>query len=283
MKTKTDLVFLRLAWGILFILAFTQMFIPINTVTAHPIDMYTQDQAVQISQDGLQVDWKITPGPMLAGQLWDNADLNQDGMISGSEEQSWAVPVLSQWEARLDGRTLASFTLKDIHWPASIDVLQGGTEPIEILLTIPWPAALSGQHLLEFHNTFQEMISQNSFSLKSDPGINFSQPDQNNSQLSTQVDFSSTSAESSNQAVAGLTTWESGRPQIPGLTAAVSNLAANLASPGIRSEPSVESCQPDFCPDQSDQDSGFYPIIPGRGVPALPGIGQFACPDSWTQ
>jgi len=206
--------------------------------------MYTQDQAVQISQDGLQVDWKITPGPMLAGQLWDNADLNQDGMISGSEEQSWAVPVLSQWEARLDGRTLASFTLKDIHWPASIDVLQGGTEPIEILLTIPWPAALSGQHLLEFHNTFKEMISQNSFSLKSDPGIYFSQPDQNNSQLNTQVDFSSTTAESSNQAVSGPTTWESGRPQIPGLTAAVSNLAANLASPGIRSEPSSNPASP---------------------------------------
>jgi nickel/cobalt exporter len=244
LKTKTDFVFYRLTWGILFLLAFTRVFIPINAVTAHPIDMYAQDQAVQISQDGLQVDWKITPGPMLAGQLWDSADSNQDGRISGSEEQAWVVPVLSQWEARLDGSPLDSFTLKDIHWPATIDDLQGGTQPIEILLTFQWPAGLSGQHLLEFHNIFQEVISQNSFSLKSDPGINFSLPQQNNSQLSTQVDFSSPSAGSSNQAGAGLTTWESGRPQVPGLTAAVSNLAANLASPGTSSAPSTNSASP---------------------------------------
>ena len=238
MKTKTDVVFLHLTWGIVFIFAFTRISIPVNAVTAHAIDMHFQDQAIQISQDGLQVDWKITPGPMLAGPLWDEADLDKNGIISQPEEQAWAEPILPQWEAWLDGKPLNSFKLKDVHWPASIDDLQGGTVPIEIVLTIQWPSGLTGQHLLEFHNTFQEGISQNSFSLKSDPGVNFSSPQQNNSQLSTTVYFSST------YAGAGLTTWESGRPEVPGLTAAVSNLAANLASPGTNSAPSANPSSP---------------------------------------
>ena len=90
MKTKTDLVLLRLTWGIFFLLSFTRIFIPVNNVTAHPIDMYAQDQVIQISQDVLQVDWRITPGPMLTGSLWDEADLDKNGIISLQEEQAWA-------------------------------------------------------------------------------------------------------------------------------------------------------------------------------------------------
>jgi len=47
--------------------------------------MYAQQQSILFTPDDLQVDWKITPGPLLAGALWQTADLNNDDHISQDE------------------------------------------------------------------------------------------------------------------------------------------------------------------------------------------------------
>ena len=241
MRIHTNHVLFRLGWGFFIILSIIRLLIPTSVAVAHPADMYAQDQTIQINQDTLQVEWKITPGPILAGTLWDNADLNRDGAISSQEAQAWAQPYLSQWEVWLDSQPLNSAKLNDIHWPSTMDSLQSGDEPIDIVLDFQLPAGLTGQHLLEFHNTFQESISLNWFSLKSGQGISFDEPDQNNGQLITHVNFSSPSGGNSNQSLSGLTDWESGNPTVPGLTGAVSNLAINLAN--SQNSPSTANSQ----------------------------------------
>ena len=50
--------------------------------------MYLQNAAVTLAADGLTIDWKITPGPLLARVLWESADRNGDGVISPAEEHA---------------------------------------------------------------------------------------------------------------------------------------------------------------------------------------------------
>ncbi|HVP21167.1 MAG TPA: hypothetical protein VMS73_04835 [Anaerolineaceae bacterium] len=219
-----------MSWGILCTLFIVNLLIPTIKVSAHPADMYALDQSIQISKDSIHVDWKITPGPMLAGSLWDAADLNHDGVISQAEAQTWVEPFLSQWVIWLDNQPIDSFKLKDIHWPSKLETLQTGDEPIEIWLVFQLPPGLSGTHIVEFHDSFQESISLNWYSLQSDPGITFDEPEQSNSQVMTHLHFSNATDGSPTETVGSFRTWESGSPSVPGLTGAVSNLAISLAN-----------------------------------------------------
>ena len=71
--------------------------LPTIEAQAHSLDMYAQAQTIQISRDGLQVDWKITPGPLLAESAWGQASQNQNGQISQPEAQTWLTPFFSQY------------------------------------------------------------------------------------------------------------------------------------------------------------------------------------------
>ena len=50
------------------------VFYPTLVASARPIDMYAQTQSILIGSDGIQIDWKITPGPLLADAIWSAAD-----------------------------------------------------------------------------------------------------------------------------------------------------------------------------------------------------------------
>src|SRR5690348_11658661 len=95
--------------------------LPMGNVYAHPVDMYAQNQSIVLSSTGLHVDWKITPGPLLADSVWAAADQNQDGLVSANEAQNWCAAVFPQWAIHLDGQLLQSASVEAIHWPAIID------------------------------------------------------------------------------------------------------------------------------------------------------------------
>jgi len=217
---KRRLVWLARLAGVLLLLAF----LPADRAQAHSLDMYAQTQTIDITASGLQVDWKITPGPLLALGAWDQADQNHDGQISPQEAQAWLNPFLAQWTLALDGQSAGNIQVAGIHWPASVDTLQSGTDPIEIHLAFPWPQSLSGPHSLEIHNANQEAISLNWFSLTAASGLSFSNPTQSNGRLAIRVNFGG--PETGNGA---LISWDSGQPDLAGVTGAVSNLANNLA------------------------------------------------------
>lgn len=202
---------------------------PQNAAHAHPVDMYTQNQSVIVAMDGLHVDLKITPGPLLADGVWNDADTNQDGSVSQEEAQAWGASLFSRWNAKLDDQPLNQQPAENIYWPTSLDGFRTGQDSIQVKLTILWPASLAGKHQLEMHNSYMEASSSNWFALTSEGGLSFDEPQQQNGLLMTSIHFPDAGTTETMQA---LTSWNSGTPNLSDFSGAVSQLAVNLASPG---------------------------------------------------
>jgi len=56
-----------------------------------------QEKALLFTADGLRVDWRITPAPLLAGVVWNAANGNNDGAVSPAEAQAWVKSYLLSW------------------------------------------------------------------------------------------------------------------------------------------------------------------------------------------
>ena len=241
--TRKSLFFLS-RWAIL-LAVLSMLFRPQSMASAHPVDMYAQTQAILLTPAGLQVDWKITPGPLLADAIWDSADQDKDGSVSQAEAQAWAAPVLAQWGLTIDGQPVGKPSVQAVQWPASIDPFRTGEDSIRIRLFFNWPAGETGRHALDMHNSFQEANSLNWFSLSAQTPFSFDEPQQSGGELATQLAFSSGGAAAApTQTAAALTSWNSGVPSLPGLTGAVSNLAANLANPAQSPQPQQPGAAP---------------------------------------
>jgi nickel/cobalt transporter (NicO) family protein len=230
--TKTTTTISLLISGLVLISVWSLFFIPGRAARAHPMDMYAQEGSIRLTRDALLLDWKITPGPLLAGTIWDSVDQNKDGSISQAEALAWGRTVYPLWTASFDGGQNIAFQLQSIHWPTTLDILQAGSEPIELQLSAAWPSNLAGKHALKVHNAFQEAITLNWFSLSSEQGLTFEEPKQNSGQVSATLYFPGPGLDKTSQPVSTLTTWESGKPNVPGLTGAVTGMAINLAKPG---------------------------------------------------
>ena len=237
---------LRRLAGILRAMAFFLILLllltPISRVYAHAPDMYVQSQAIDITISGMQVDWKITPGPLLADTVWSAADQDQDGSISPSEAQAWVAPFLSGLSVSIDGQLLDSVQVQNIHWPDSVNVLRTGEDSIEIPFSVQWPEALVGEHSVEIYNSYLEPNSINWFSLMAKDGLSFNSPAQKNGQLRLNLIFPDASlAATPDASAASLTSWNSGTPNLPaGFTQSISQLAVNLAA----SQPGGQIQQP---------------------------------------
>src|SRR5689334_4483008 len=85
MPWKNSLV---LFTGVILLTILSVLLQPRRVVHAHPVDMYAQSQSVLITRKGLQIHWKITPGPLLAHSVWTAPDQNQHGSINAAEAQA---------------------------------------------------------------------------------------------------------------------------------------------------------------------------------------------------
>ena len=146
------------AIGLAILIVMLLALLPTSKTQAHSLDMYSQAQTIQFNKNGLQVDWKITPGPLLAESAWGHSSQNQNGQTS----QTWLEPFFSQYTVSLDGQQVTDVQIQEIHWPASPDLLQSGEDPIEIQMVFKWPEQLTGQYQVSIHNANQEAISLNS-------------------------------------------------------------------------------------------------------------------------
>ena len=193
----------------------------------------------RLSSNGIQIDWKITPGPLLADAIWSAADQNQDGSISPQEVQAWTAPWLSGETVLFDNQPIAFTQTQDIHWPATVDVMRTGEDSIEMHLLVQFPAGLSGKHSVVIHNSHLELNSLNWFSVASQQSMTFDQPAQNNGLLGFDIYFPG----SSTTGTSALTSWNSGTPNLPSFTTTVSNLAGNLSnsnpSPQLAGSPTM--------------------------------------------
>jgi len=187
---------------------------------AHPADMYFHSQTIRLSPDGVRVDWHISPGPLLAAVVWEEADQDGDGQVSPDETQSWVAPHLAAFSATLDDGVALTWRLESLEWPQSFTDLQVGDAVIRVQLTADWPVDLDGCHRLQWHNQYEEAASTNWFYLQAVDGLVFQTPDQSKGQLTFDLAMpAEASAPSSVSESDGewQTYWESGVPNLPGL------------------------------------------------------------------
>jgi nickel/cobalt transporter (NicO) family protein len=204
---------------------------PLTTAKADPPDMYAQSLSIVMDGDGLHLDWKILPGPVISDATWQAADLNHDGSVSPAEAQTWLSSFIGGLSGSLDG-VPAKFELQSIHWPASVVVLRTGEDPIEIRSQFNWPTSVAGRHSLMIHNAYIESNSLNWFSLSGQQGLSFDRPSQNNGQLDFNFYLPSPAASGPVVGAPKLISWNSGTPNLPLLADAISRMAGNLATPG---------------------------------------------------
>ncbi len=195
-----------------------------SRASAHPADMYAQDETVILTTSGMELDWRILPGPFLADAVWAAADTNHDGLISDDEARGWVSPFLSGLTITLDSQPISSPRISAVHWPAAVDALRTGEDAITMALSADWPASLTGRHALEIHNAYLESNSLNWFSLAGLRGVTFGRPAQNNGRLTFDLFFLASAPPSA------LTAWTSGTPNLPDFSGSLSNLAGKLAS-----------------------------------------------------
>ena len=205
--------------------------------------MYAQSQSITLNGNGLEIDWKIAPGPFLADAVWQASDHDQNGIISTSEAQAWVAPYIAGLTISLDGKPVDPYQVQSIHWPATVDVLRAGEDSIEISMLFNWPANLTGGHELNIHNTHLEANSLNWFAFTSEQGLSFDQPSQNNGLLDTIVHFPDASGPTPRNGISTLTSWNSGTPNLPGFTDTISKAAVNLANPANPKNPSQPLAQ----------------------------------------
>jgi ABC-type nickel/cobalt efflux system permease component RcnA/Tol biopolymer transport system component len=222
-------VFRRLPLLCLLLLTFAA--IP-SRASAHPADMYAQDLSLTFTRAGLQLDWKILPGPFLADAAWAAADADHDALISDAEAQAWVAPFLSDLTISLDSQPAPQPHIQSVHWPATVDALRTGEDAVTVTLVLGWPAGLDRRHVLDLHNAHLESNSLNWFSLAAAGGLAFSQPAQSNGHLIFDL-FLPTAAGSSSASTQALTSWTSGTPNLPDFTASLSGSSpAGAVGPG---------------------------------------------------
>ncbi len=234
------------AWfakGIAVFLILLILALPADAVHADPPDMYAQNQSIAIQPDGLHMDWKIAPGPVIADATWQAADLNHDGSISQREAATWTKPFIAGFSINIDGNPVNSIQMENVRWPASVDSLRTGQDAIEVQLLVKWPGGLTGKHSIQINNSYLESNSLNWFSLTGEQGFSFDPPNQDNNKLSFNLYFPA-SSNTSTPIASNLTSWNSGIPNLPGFTGTISKLAINLAAPSSSTQPESQTQAP---------------------------------------
>lgn len=208
-----------------FLLVLVLALASVSNASAHTADMYFHTHVITLSSDGIHIIWKMLPGPLLAQNIWDDADKNQDELVSDEEAQIWSQVISQSCSAQLNGVMMA-LDFETVEWPSSVAEIYGG-EPIGIHYKALWPSGLGQTNQLTIHNYFHPKESASWFNVRGESGVSFDIPTQTQRSLSLNF-YISTTGEKTGNVVA----WESGRPSLPpGVEAlGLENIAGDIAS-----------------------------------------------------
>ncbi|HYN88510.1 MAG TPA: sulfite exporter TauE/SafE family protein [Ardenticatenaceae bacterium] len=120
--------------------------------TAHPADEFFQLHQLRLTPAGLDLDLYLFPGPLVARQLWEQADQNGDGSIGDEEGRAYVAALLPQLHLRMEGQVELAWTVRRVEFPASFTPLQVGDEGIRAQLRAAWPAGAVGVRWFELVN-----------------------------------------------------------------------------------------------------------------------------------
>ena len=121
------------------------------SVSAHRRDEILQAARIAIEPGDLRVEINVTPGIAAADALLREIDLNQDGVLSPAEQQSFAARVLSLLTLRVDGAAPLPLTLEGSNFPAPA-IMKTGEAAISLRVAGNLPSLAAGDHSLEFRN-----------------------------------------------------------------------------------------------------------------------------------
>jgi nickel/cobalt transporter (NicO) family protein len=198
-----------LVWG----LWLTALFIP-QGAKAHPADMYFQTCIVDISSESITLRWNISPGPMLTPSTWYEADLDNNQVVSPEEAMIWVEPILKDIIIVMNETQPVDLVLDSVTWPNSLTAMEIGDQLIEISLLAVFPAEISPQTHISVSNNFMSGSSSYWFTVRSNTGIQFTQPDQKQNTLSFSLISPNGDGAMGENPDSFLTYWDSGVPEI---------------------------------------------------------------------
>ena len=119
---------------------------------AHRLDEYLQATRLAISRDRVVVELDLTPGVLVAAQVFATIDRDGDARVSPVEIEGYARRVLRDLSLRVDGRPYA-LTLTQAESPSWAEIREGeGTIHLEAFAD----AALArGLHRIRYANTHE--------------------------------------------------------------------------------------------------------------------------------
>lgn len=186
-------------------------FIPLRTAQAHPADLYAQNIKININQNDLQIEWEIKPGPLLVNFIWNQADVDGDGLINESEAIRWGnnnVPLLT---ATLEDKPLP-LTLESMQLPTDFNKFQAGEENINIQLSAQWNQNENNIQRLILQNDLEKEKSINWFYLTAEDNTAFLFPEQKSHILNIDIIKDKNLMPAESQLI---TSWDTGTPALP--------------------------------------------------------------------
>ena len=224
---------------------------------AHPLDEYLHTFTLDIFADQIQLEWRITTGPLLANAVWFEADLDVNGEISDTEARAYVAARSLSLETIAAGDSLIQWEIAEIHWPAEKNALELGEDEIFFILTAVIPDDLKEPFSFEIRNQFEQTTNNHWFYLNAHDNWHFQNIQQGPDSLSFDLARSMFSDEE------WLTEWDSGQPQLGQL--AVEDPQDLTGSLQTRSR-LAEIVQ------QATQDKGFVFYLGAAGIAILLGM-----------
>lgn len=127
-----------------------------SPVFAHRLDEYLQATMISLEKDRVGVRMLLTPGVAVSLRILKGIDTNDDGVISGAEQQAYTERLLQDVTLKIDGHPLRP-RLVSMAFPAVEEIKEGlGAIQMEFVANLP-PGG--GGRKLVFENHHQSGIA----------------------------------------------------------------------------------------------------------------------------
>jgi nickel/cobalt transporter (NicO) family protein len=200
---KNKLIFITLIFAILCI--------PARPASAHPADLYAQNIKITITQTDLKIEWEIKPGPLLVNFIWNQADLDKDGLLSESESTRLGNNYVPLLIATLEGKPLP-LIVESMQLPTDFNKFQAGEENINFKLSAEWNQNENNVQQLILQNNLEKEKSINWFYLTATQDTAFLFPTQKSHTLTIDIIKDKNLMPAESQLI---TTWDTGTPTLP--------------------------------------------------------------------
>lgn len=121
-----------------------------TTASAHVLDQYLQVAQVALAPEGVRVELRLIPGVQVADRIFALIDVNGDGQISSSEEQSYAQRIVQDIAFEMDSQP-TPLTLTGVQFPSRRE-MQEGIGAIRLNLATETALGSAGEHQISFRN-----------------------------------------------------------------------------------------------------------------------------------